>query len=271
MKHKYLLIIFTTLSLFLLSCADDGGEEDGSEKTDAEYAAEYLETHQVICADTLVYHSGSENSAFPPEKAFGPPLGQGQNAGSLDVFVVGEGQNAIFSFSSYSLSNGTGPDFKVFENGFLIAGTSSSYSWDLGWLEVSAGNGDPISDPDSWDWYLLHFQHDGDEDNAQILDSGKIGMVGMLPVITNYIHNPLDPRLDESGGDAFDLDDALHIDNRADGNPMNFILGNSLSEDGISSIRYVRIYDGDSFLPDGQDFSNGVDIDAICSWSYTKN
>ncbi|NQV91109.1 hypothetical protein HQ489_01410 [Candidatus Woesearchaeota archaeon] len=212
---------------------------------------EFYTSYGVRCLDTLVSHSGKEIPAFGSVKSFGPPKGAGQNGGSLDVFVIGEGKEAIFEIQGYTAANQNGIDLKVFENGF--ESTSGTYAWDLGTLQVS---------PDNIHWYGFEPKHV--PPNNQI--TGKTNLIGLHPVITNYEDNSINPRLDAAGGDGFDLANAKLITDNSSGNPLTFEYGTSL----IENIRYFKIVDGGSTLPDGQVQSNGVDIDGFCIFNPEK-
>ncbi len=260
---KYFWMVLVVL---VAGCAEmESSSPIPAEKTTAEYAAEFYAAYSVVCIDSMIHYSGEENGSYPATLAFGPPRGAGENAGSLDVFNLGIGQNAIFRHSSVALVDGSGNDFKVFENSFRIS-TVDNYAWDFGWVEVSPGGADG-SDPDTWDWYLLPVVHDLNT-NTYNTKEGKSGLVGLEPIVVNYIDNPMDPRTSTAGGDGYDLADAKKILTRDSGNPLHFSLGNTLAQDNVMEIRYIRIFDGSSFLPDGAFGDNGLDVDAICFFNY---
>lgn len=261
--------VIIILVIFLISCNVENTGEDNQdlypgnnspELTEAEKQSliqDFYDNYNVRCVDQVISFSGSLLPGFGTEKSFGPPTGQGEFAGSLDIFNIGENGEAIFEVKGYVLENGPNPDFKVFENGFSVSRDTSLFAWDLGTVEVS---------PDLVNWYGFSPAHDNKDLSEKT--PGKINLIGMNPVSVNFINNAIDPRSDEAGGDAFDLDDARLITDRRDGNPLNFVYGNTLSEDNFDRIRYVKVVDGGSFLPDDQVFSNGIDIDAICFFNF---
>ena len=254
------------LLLLITRCAniEDYQSEQNTATDPVEQFEPFEEEYAVKCMDTVQHESGTAISGFPPEKAYGPPRGSGDNAGSLDVFVLGESGSAVFSAAGFAIKDEAGDDFKVFENGFKT-GDGSVISWDLGTVEVSSGGNS--ADMSTWSWYGWPVTYSGDTNKV----AGKSGFAGMNPVIVHETKNRLDPRLAEAGGDGFDLSDARHIDNRGDNNPLNYSYGNSLQVDGITQVSYIRIRDGGSHINDGQAFSNGIDIDAICIFNYTED
>ena len=243
---------------------EDDQSQQGTAINSAGQFNPFEEEYSVKCIDTVQHESGTGISGFPTEKAHGPPRGSGENAGSLDVFVLGESGSAVFSVSGFALKNENGDDFKVFENGFKT-GDGSVISWDLGTVEVSTGGNS--ADMSTWSWYGWPVTYSGDANKI----AGKSGFAGMNPVVVHETNNRLDPRLEAAGGDGFDLSQARHIDSRGDNNPLNYTYGNSLQFDGITKVSYIRIRDGGSHITDGQAFSNGIDIDAICIFNYTEN
>lgn len=249
------------LGFLVMSACSDTGAGNSSTETEKELPP-FEETYNVECVDTIVHESGTAVTGYEPAKAAGAPKGGGEEAASLDVFVTGEAGVARFSVSGVSLIDSTGADFKVFENPFIAS--DGKISWDLGWVEISPGGS---GDASTWPWYLLPVTYSGGEREK----AGKSGMTGMNTVAVHETENRIDPRLTEAGGDAFDLADARKITSRGDGSPLNFITGNSLAADNITEIKYIRVYDGGSHLADGQVFSNGSDIDAICYFNYQSS
>ena len=221
-------------------------------------ASEFETLYSTRCIDNLVSHNGTVEAGFPASKAFGPPRGDGQYSGGLDVFVIGEAKEAIFRIQNIRVTNSAGIDFKVFENGFENQQATGTFGWDLGTVEVSF---------DQITWYGFSPQYSGSTTTA----TGKSNLVGLKPVRVNYLNNALPPKWNYAGGDGFDLANAREITNRADGNPLNFTYGNTLADNGITSIRFIKIVDGGTFLSDGIVASNGLDIDAICVFSWQND
>jgi hypothetical protein len=116
-----------------------------------------------------------------PGVVFGPPLGAGEGAGSLDVLSLGLGGELVLGFEG-DLVDGPGPDLIVFENAFV------------GWQEpgvVSAS-----VDGETWiDWPC----------DAEDSEGGFPGCAGVAPSLSHPDNciDATDPLL--AGGDAFDL------------------------------------------------------------------
>jgi hypothetical protein len=113
-----------------------------------------------------------------PDIIFGPPLGGGENAGSLDVLSLGEGGHISFSFQDLLITDEEGPDIIIFENPFV------------GWTE--AGIAAASMDGEEWiEWPC----------DLETLE----GCVGTNPVLT-HPDNCIDARDAElAGGDPLDL------------------------------------------------------------------
>jgi hypothetical protein len=190
-------------------------------------------------ADSVIEHSGEELRGYTKEKALNGVYGQGDSMGSLDVFIVGGGEYAVFEWKGKRIINGEGADLKVFENGFFMSGSDERMSLDLATVKVSK---------DGEEWFSFPVSYD--DSQYQNSYKGKEGFVGLNPVYLNMDTNFIHPSEEESGGDAFDLSDA-----------------------GIESgdyIRYVKVIDGGQTYPDGQIGSNGVDIDGVCAFYWSE-
>ncbi len=234
------------------------------EQKDAARNAFYAEHPDFRCVDTLVSFSGTENPSFPVANAYGPPAGSGEYAGSLDVFMLGTEKEAVFRIAGKVAANGAGDDLVIYENGFKTA--SGAYYMEPGFVEVS---------PDGINWYGFSpaFDPDSpDNENSSPYNelSGKSGMAGLLPVVLNYLTNPIDPALPSAGGDRLDLGNAKKITDSSSNDPLTYTYENTLSADGFSSIKYVKIMDGytsasvETALSGDGNPRNGMDLDAIC-------
>lgn len=232
----FLVIILSIMMLCVLCCKIKDAPHpltDGEENDNGVFSGYSF-------ADTLTEHSGTEIESYSSDKAFNGVYGEGDTAGSLDVFVVGEGEYAVFEWEGKNIINGNGNDFKVFENGFYISGNGERMSLDLGTVQVSR-------DGIEWMSFPVHYTNLPYE-NSPI---GKFGFVGLEPVFINFDDEKLiHPALNSAGGDAFDLSDA-----------------------GIEKgdyIKYIKIIDGSETHPDGQLVSNGIDIDGICAFYWSN-
>ncbi len=190
-------------------------------------------------ADSIIQHSGKEIKGYTKDKSLNGVYGLGDTMGSLDVFIIGDDQFAVFEWKGKRIINGEGDDLKVFENGFFMSGSTERMSLDLATVEVSK---------DGIKWHSFPITYDDSEYKNS--PSGKEGFVGLEPVYLNMDNNFIHPSEDEAGGDAFDLSDA------------------GIEEGDF--IRYIKIIDGGKDYPDGQVGSNGVDIDGICAFYWVK-
>jgi hypothetical protein len=118
----------------------------------------------------------------------GPPLGGGQDHGSLDVLSLGSGGQIVLSFGDNAIEDGPGADFIVFENPFLIGGGGNVFA-EPGEVSVSA-------DGLTWKTYPC---------TATSAPYGACA--GWRPVLSTPDNglSPFDPK--SAGGDAFDLAD----------------------------------------------------------------
>ncbi len=232
-KALFISIIFFILFVMLYCHPKDKSHPltDGQKGEDGIYTG-------YTFANTVTEHSGTELDGYPSENALNGVFGEGDYAGSLDVFVIGESKYAIFSWDGKKLVNGEGDDLKVFENGFYTGGTDDSMSLDLGMVEVSK---------DGLEWYSIPVTYtEQPYDNSPY---GKLNFIGTKPVHLNFDDDVLiEPSSEEAGGDGFDLSDA--------------------GIDEGDFIRYVKLIDAGDTYPDGQIESNGIDIDGVCAFYW---
>jgi len=185
---------------------------------------------------------GAGESALPGV-VLGPPRGGGAFQGSTDTFSLGLGGSIVLEFTDNVVVDGPGPDFTVFENPFLVRGTTTGPPYaEPGTVSVSA---------DGVHWATF----------ACALDQPPYypGCAGVYPVFANAADpsapSPLVPTTTPiqdlvgvpvdsftpppgSGGDSFDL-----------------------AAVGIHAIRFVRIDGGPIELRLGG--LSGFDLDAI--------
>jgi len=117
-----------------------------------------------------------------PDIVMGPPTGNGNGAGSLDVLSLGKNGSIVLDFE-YDILDGEGPDLIVFENAFVGF-------VETGFVAVS-------SDGIQWFEWPCHPSK----------ELGYPNCAGVHPVIANATNgvDPTDPKT--AGGDAFDLAD----------------------------------------------------------------
>lgn len=132
-----------------------------------------------VVAFTPGVGAGFGQGAFP-HIVFGPPQGQGDMSGSLDVLSLGRGGSITLEFTDFEIVDGTGVDFIVFENGF-------TGFLELGFVEVSA-------DGTTWNAFPC----------AATVDGGTEGCAGANIVYSNP-QNGIPPTSPDAGGDGFDL------------------------------------------------------------------
>lgn len=140
-----------------------------------------------------------------PEIVLGPPGGEGQGAGSLDVLSLGVGGEIVLGFGERLIEDGPGPDFVVFENSFYPEGDKTKVFAEPAAVAVS-------EDGDRFVEYDCDAAGDGNGNFA--------GCAGVTPTepYDPFRVDPIDPEL--TGGDAFDLADL-----------------------GLSQARFVRLVD----------------------------
>lgn len=140
-----------------------------------------------------------------PGVVLGPPVGKGNNAGSLDVVSLGMGGEIVLGFGDWEIVDGPGVDFVVFENPFWANGDPKSVFEELGEVSVS-------EDGQTW--------HTFDCDPSPNDDHEWPGCAGWRPT---QRFDPLlvDPLVAMTvGGDGFDLETL-----------------------GLEQVRFVRIRD----------------------------
>lgn len=230
-KYLYVIILFSIFLIFSMFLyggrqisLTDGIEDNG------------IFTGYTF-ADTIIDYNGKELKHYPKEKALNGVLGTGDAMGSLDVFVLGDGNYAVFTWKDKKIVNGKGDDLKIFENGFYVSNNKNIMSLDLATLSIS-------KDGITWIEYPIEY----DKNERKNSPEGKIGFIGLTPVYLNMENNFIHPSLEEAGGDGFDL-------SKADIKEGDYI-------------KYIKIIDSGNNYPDGQVGSNGVDIDGICAFYW---
>jgi hypothetical protein len=125
-----------------------------------------------------------------PEIVLGPPVGKGNEAGSLDVLSLGRGGSITLGFEHHAIADLDGPDLVVFENPFWPGGDASAVFAEPGEVSVS-------EDGETW----LTFACDHEGDGEPKFD----GCAGVTPTLAydSSTEAPLDVGV--TGGDAFDL------------------------------------------------------------------
>ncbi len=141
--------------------------------------------HFVTEVVAVSYGSGqSFGQQLMPAVVYGPPLGGGCCTGSTDVVSLGNGGSIVMGFGPWSIVDGPGPDFVVFENAF--EGPQGIFA-EVATVEVS-------SDGESWTAFPC---------TATQPPWGSCA--GYHPVLLDGDPGVLAP--ETSGGDPFDLAD----------------------------------------------------------------
>lgn len=122
-----------------------------------------------------------------PDIVLGPPYGNGEYQGGLDVLSLGRLGEIVLDFSPCLITDGPGPDFIIFENAFFAGG-----------------------DPDFPFRELATVGASGDGIDFQVFDCADVeypyeGCAGWQPVYSHPDNgiSPFDPAI--AGGEAFDL------------------------------------------------------------------
>lgn len=140
-----------------------------------------------------------------PEIVLGPPGGEGQGSGSLDVLSLGVGGEIVLGFGERIIEDGPGPDFVVFENPFYPEGDPAKVFAEPAAVGVS----------DDGNRFVDYDCDDAGDGNGHFA-----GCAGVTPTepYDPFRVDPLDPEL--TGGDTFDL-----------------------AELGLTEARFVRLVD----------------------------
>ncbi len=133
------------------------------------------------------------NTRQLPEVVYGPPLGAGALAGSLDVVSLGGGGSIVVGFGPNAIVDGPGVDFVVFENPFNY-GASDRY--------VEPGEVSVSEDGVSWTAFPCTDTTQEEPDGGW----GATQCAGMNIVYSNPYTNDISPfDLQHAGGDQYDL------------------------------------------------------------------
>ncbi len=212
-------------------------------------------------ADEIVDAPGATGVSYgDPDRAVNGVRGSGAYAGSLDVYSLDyrERQHLVLAFSARTISNGSGVDLVVFENGFEETARDASFM-DPVVVEVSL-------DGERW----LAFPHDYVADDETVYEPHPAaweGFAGVTPVLVNVDRNPIDPFSEMAGGDAFDLDELVGEtdEQRA--------LASQLQTEGVRFVRLTSaavVVNPDTGVPYPRDaVSDGADIDGVAARALT--
>ena len=131
--------------------------------------------------------AGFGQSAMPGV-VLGPPRGSGANAGSLDVVSLGRGGSIVLAFD-HDIVDGSGPDFIVFENAFVVDDQTAFRE-----AGIVAASDDGVT--------FVEWPCAADD------EAGRFpGCAGVNPTLSSP-SNGIDPAdVSRAGGDAFDLAD----------------------------------------------------------------
>jgi len=195
----------------------------------AALALSSLATAQSRFATSIVsFNQGGGGGLFDTNALLGGPQGAGLSNGSLDVLTLGTGGDVTLGFDVV-ITDGPGADFTVYENGFLLTGSTSIFA-EYGYVEVSSNGVD-----------FARFPNAG-LPTSSVWGSAP-GLAGGMPCLANVVTNSIDP-FDPvvSGGDAFDLAELV-------GDPL--VLGGQVD---LSQVHFVRLVNAST---------SGADFDAV--------
>jgi hypothetical protein len=187
------MVFYTgTIVVLMFSCTEEGPVDSSSvhenNRNSEQRTEDDLQCPLIYDPDPFIDHVVSytegEGAGFGqdnyPEIIFGAPMGAGPNAGSLDVLSLGMGGEIVIGFDEWSIVDGAGADFIVFENPFT------------GWVEL----GEVSASQDGETWYTW----DCDTESWE-------GCAGITPVLS-HPDNCIDARDPyTAGGDSFELAD----------------------------------------------------------------
>ena len=212
---------------------------------------------------SVVEYSGGGST----ELVLGGPRGRGAYQGSCHVVSLGVSGSMTVAFDVV-IVNGHGKDFIISENPFFILDENGiptgTVFVELAYVEVS-------TDGVHFARFPSIFDITGNVGSYEGIDHRNVtNLAGVCSVYANVDNNNLDPfNIEESGGDAFDLDDLSN-------DP--FVQSGDVD---LQNINYVRLIDilGDGSCLDSQENpiydptgpgNNGADIDSISVINYRK-
>lgn len=206
-------------------------------------AAAAAQQYMQFYASQVIDYDAGEGSDFfsDPELALGGPYGLGPGDGSFDVVTLGRSGSITLGFEPGTvIADGSGADFIVFENAFLL---DPNVFAELVRVRVS-------SDGTNFAEFPTRCEVPGPVPPFGGIDPALVsGFAGVTPVLANVgdpnnERSPFNPA--EAGGDAFDLAEIA-------GDPL--VVGGLVDP---NAIRYVQLVDvwGDG----GESDSNGDPI-----------
>lgn len=202
----------------------------------------------------------SGGGIFNLSNVLGGPRGAGVNAGSLHVLSLGAGGSVTVGFGE-DVVDGPGADIIVFENGFVVPGTTDVFS-EAVYVEVSSNGADYVRFPSRYRGPVGPLPQYGG-----VAPGSYSGLAGGLPVLADVTSNTIDP-LDPTvaGGEAFDLTDLASA-------PA--VLAGVIDLSAISHVRLVDVVAGLSTDSMGNPiFDNGgngsADVDAVGAINRTS-
>ncbi len=268
----------TLLFVFLIGCDSSGsgsdlsgllllaGQNPSSSVSNCppmSLAAEYL------LANTVVDAPGNNPSVTfkNPEKAIDGVCGAGQNAGGIDVYTMGStdpNNFLILSWNGATVTNGSGVDFIVFENGFQQP-ASINYFMEPVVVEVSL---------DGTNYCGFNPQYTGAASPASLQPTDWIRFGGIQPVLWNMLNHQLTPAeifpspfVANAGGDPFDLDD-LSVDARFS-NGCDNTVKTDIQTNGFKFIKLLNAKGQADFPTPAGSFDSGPDIDGVIAKSIS--
>lgn len=186
-----------------------------------------------------------------PAIVLGPPRGGGAFQGSTDTLSLGLGGWIILEFTAGWITDGPGPDFTVFENPFLVAGTVTGPPFaEPGTVSVSADGTDWHPFPCHLDMPPYYpgcagvypvFANADDPEAPSPFVACTVPIQALVGVPVSAFQAPMC-----AGGDSYDLADL-----------------------GLSAVRFVRI-DASQLQP-GCCGTAGFDLDAIAAIHFVTS
>jgi hypothetical protein len=128
-------VLFAAAAL-LVGCGSgggDGGAGGGGGEAAASTPSRFV-THVISFTPGPCAGFGEKEM---PQIVYGPPVGGGADAGSMDVVSLGNAGEIVVSFAPNAIVDGPGVDFIVFENPFFIGGDPTDPYAEPGEVSVS--------------------------------------------------------------------------------------------------------------------------------------
>jgi hypothetical protein len=110
--------------LAALGCSSKAGTGAVGDDAGADAASRFITQVVSFTPGTCAGYVGTGM----PGVVYGPPVGLGMAEGSTNVVSLGKGGEIVVAFTPNAIVDGPGVDFIVFENPFIVDGTTTLYA-----------------------------------------------------------------------------------------------------------------------------------------------